>query len=977
MLKSLIVLASSGLVVLASASPGIVSNASQDICDFFNVEDCAYSGKGISLEFTYTRPSATSTNTFNFMGGDNGWFRITDNFNMTFYTNGVVKSEIGNVIQKGGKYYFQLLFSDFLNHLNTYEGATGHEVVSRMYVKSSAVTLNIQGCEIIESTMNLIDETYIREGDSHGLKFKAVMPSVATESTYGMAIVPFSYIGGVKDNFIEYLDEHHFEYVNLTCMPVALNSDDPLYSVYEGGYYIQASLTNIKEFNYHINFGCVAYQKDANGNYTYAIGIKSVQHNLYQTCYDIKHSDKYDTYSPSTQDYIEHVIYVSDNHETNVSTANVKAYSVYNTEQVLKTAVLPNVLDTTIDIDVSKNEDEEGQIILNTPINLDKKYYVYFEEFRHEKDANAVIPGNAAKLSKQLYVNVESNWSELKSHYDYIQKNRGDLYGDTLIIPELGWFPEGLLPFDVAVAANENVLNNVNGSNNGIHFNINIPNDTKAGIYHSHLVIQIADEGTIALPVNLNVYDFELPEQNYSKFFVPVNKEQIRGLYGTGTDGDNSPYYTKAREALKDYGISPGMLDASYWQASDRDAYVAAAKKATLDPRINTYELYLTYDNVSLKVKYKKTDSIFSGTQTVEIDGLPLIKAKDQVEDGHTITGLETELTTLVEESTNEVNLLKKAMIYFNQADEPPSGNDADKLPKQLQNVLAENVVRRSIDFVLAKDIFAGKDEVKASLQNLKYFVTSEPTDLMDGSLFYQIKEVSDCSASCSLCYCASKDDIKYNHMTGYVPYYYNFDKNAPRYSELNQMLKDDEYDIWWYGCIQPIQPYASVNTNSDMIRMRVNKWLQYSYNIEGELYYMANRTQGYAITPDGGREVVPITDEKAVIEGQAIYEGCYGDGQLLYPVNNTYGVYDSNLYYIPSIRLTNIGESNDDYNYLHYAHELISHLSSAQQQVYNKRVDDILSSITTGARYHTTDSNVFNTARIALADLIDELVHY
>ena len=360
-------------------------------------------------------------------------------------------------------------------------------------------------------------------------------------------------------------------------------------------------------------------------------------------------------------------------------------------------------------------------------------------------------------------------------------------------------------------------------------------------------------------------------------------------------------------------------------------------------------------------------------SETISLKELSVYRADDVNYDATIVLpGVKTTLREIVKASTNDCDLLKKAVFYLPQADEP--GNSKEK---QFQNVLCQNVISRCIDELLLEDLFAGKEKVKESLSKVGYIVTSYPRECLDGSYYKSIVSVKPKSGYediCSTCYCATLEDLHYTTMKGYCPTYdsYQYDISnvgSSGYQYLMDHVNDPDFTIWWYSCIQPISPYPSMFVNANLIQKRVNKWTMYQMGIKGELYYMCNRTQRYENSTS-----YPLS-EIDILNGGATYEQTYGDGNLLYPVHNTYGMYNPNLYWLSSIRLDNVAEALDDYNYLAYADEMINSLSDSNQKTtYKNQLNNLMTSVAPSPGRNTTDSSLLFNNRVTLGNLIVEL---
>jgi len=933
---------------------------------FVSVSNFGYSGKGFIMEFTFVKPSKQTTQTFSFMNNTSSWVRLTEQLKMTFKTDGTVAVTVGHIFNIDGTYYYQLMFSDLLNYLNKSAGevADGTETLNSLYIQNNDVSLQPVSTQLISTGMNAYPVSSVREDVNPGLTFKAYVPNLLSNVKYGMMIVPSSYLKDAEGDYKKYFIDNSINVLDLECEPIALTSSDPIYKTFGSGYYLQGSIVNIREDNYQTPFVAIPYY-ESSGQRVYGNLIRNAKTNYYKKCLEFKASSKYLTAIDTVKEEVNNVIYKSEHHVTKVSLgSNIKAYFPHNTDKVFKVDALPEELVTENVMYSAKNETERGQVIINVPSNFAKKYFVTMDPLVNVEDSSAVISPDNIKLEQQLYQDVKTNWSvggsTPKSWYPDNAPNNN---------LQLGYTPDALLPFDVAYDSNENILTGENGSNNAISYTINVPKNAKAGEYKSKIVIRISGEGTLALPISLNVFDFNLPDENKAKQTITINTSETKALYGSSADGIDTIYNQSAYSILEERGISGGGVPESCWATSDIPAYIAKAKEYAADPKIASYYLPNPSMNVGLDVKVKKTS--FS-SETLSIDDLPVYRAHDENYNATIVLpGLKTILRELIKASTNELDLLKKGAFYFPQADEP--GNNTDK---HLQNILCENVVKRCIDELLLEDLWANKSGVKESLKKLPYLVTSYPRGKMKDGLgtIQQVTVHEGYETACNICYCDSIDAIKYSKVTGYCPTYESFqhdikDVSKYGYADLMNMINDPDYTVWWYGCIQPITPYPCLFVNGNLIQKRANTWTMYKMGIEGELYYMANRTQRYFDSTS-----YPMSEEQ-ILAGEAYYEGAYGDGSLMYPVHRMYGKYDKNLYWLSSLRLDNIAESIDDYNYIAYADEMIKALTEGDEKTaYASRLNTLLSSVGNGPGRNTTNHDYFNEQRFELGNLVAEL---
>ena len=111
-----------------------------------------------------------------------------------------------------------------------------------------------------------------------------------------------------------------------------------------------------------------------------------------------------------------------------------------------------------------------------------------------------------------------------------------------------------------------------------------------------------------------------------------------------------------------------------------------------------------------------------------------------------------------------------------------------------------------------------------------------------------------------------------------------------------------EEESLWWYGCCFPTEPFATYHINSPLVAARAVSWMMYDYDIDGLLYASVNNWGPY--NNDGSVAFFDIWN--------GYTSGTPGDSILVYP-GSKYNVYGP----IGTVRLENIRESNEDYEYL------------------------------------------------------------
>ena len=700
-----------------------------------------------------------------------------------------------------------------------------------------------------------------------------------------------------------------------------------------------------------------------------------------------------------------------------------------NTAQVLKTDSAPVSRETRVLLSGAKGERETAQLTMYATENIaDKEFDVTFTDF---VGANGTIPASAMETSMFGYIDVDSNFFTDPSSYD---------------LP-LGEFPDWMLPLSVAKSAGENVLNVSSGNNQGLFFIMNIPSTANKGTYYGNVIIDIEDNLPMCLPVEIEVFGFALPEQNQANVLMGIRNDLVQNLYTEYKDDDRSnAMYSAIRSELTARGISVSEITGTaYSSGTIGNRYIPNLKAAAADPKVTVYKLNYNTDTWS-SIKVSGTAYNWNGTTTTltnqELGATVLPRVYDVTAEGKTYYGLIGLFNKLADESTNDVDLFKKAVV-FSPYDEHYGIN------AEIQILLGKYAVYFARDYVVANHDWTGKTGVRDSLANLRYIVASAPVP----SLYYgNTIRVTDYTApsfkeqtvgwgwlptsSTTIKLDAFMTDVfnfQQSGITSVVTAQSVADSDAILAKELDPATEDD-YLLYWYTPVGGDKnPYyfASLSTNASVLDYRVNYWQQFKRGIDGIQYWLVANSQLYVphFTATGDSKVKSGKDyyqadatalygysrvypavgssasglyeynysstyedpgefsetseyETYILENGLHFQGCYGEGSLLYMVRDTYGEYGANL--LATLRLENVAEAIDDYNYLAYAQSLIDDIADAgtkstYQATFDGLFDDLFD-LTDGSGNTTTcafkaDGGDLKTARAALATLIETLL--
>lgn len=251
------------------------------------------------------------------------------------------------------------------------------------------------------------------------------------------------------------------------------------------------------------------------------------------------------------------------------------------------------------------------------------------------------------------------------------------------------------------------------------------------------------------------------------------------------------------------------------------------------------------------------------------------------------IFGLETELRLLIENSTPELNLVEKAFRYL--FDEPPAA--------QLESYYTPRY-RACVDQIIAISKSYTDEELSS------YGLTHEDIEGIEVlvTLTMSLGEMDGLRTYCGLVddFQTEADRAKYQEK-----------KENPYLGANNELVGTDYGSTWWYVCCFPYEPNPNYHIDNSVSDARVLSWMQYDYDIDGMLYwgtasYFSTKTMQDDL--GGWAAVDPYDDAEMVFEGKATQ----GDGFLCYP-GAKYGESGP----LPSLRLMNIRDGFEDYEYL------------------------------------------------------------
>ncbi len=704
-------------------------------------------------------------------------------------------------------------------------------------------------------------------------------------------------------------------------------------------------------------------------------------------------------------------------------------FSVLKTEAVSQVNIytLPN--SKIINKALTKEDDEDLQFLsISNPLS--------FSAASNERESSQLIIQSSANLSNIEIITADmisdkngkitkDNISVSFEHYLYLDPNKKGYWA---LSKKDGYYPDPLIPYNVAKAAGTNKLDTSNGKNQGIWFTLNIPEGTDPGTYSSNFTLKYKINNTVqsvTVPVKVNVFDFELPDEtsgkSYFKDYRGVSKDRDKPVYKDMAGFDNINDYSYAvSDFLDDRKLSNGNTGATFWYVKNLDKDLDKLYNYVTDPmkKAPYYNLKTNWTKQTGDIRFSRYDYWNS-------------------DEKNAVLGMEHIMKGIVDKSIEkETDLLQYAYLYCPQTDEP-GGNDPDANEKVLVNAkIFEDTKKAVYNYIEEKcgNSVIGK-RLKSSLEDVIYLPTiapasknsstlsktmdSKPTNayytmLYDGldagkvitETFKDVYPDGYTEGALKKTYTVTVDSSF--KVKSYCPLFNDFTENKindfyPK--DLNTTLNaanSSEYKMWWYSCMShataslagylitgndgEIEKGKTFKGNSLSIA-RANKWQQYKLGISGELYWAVDEYDSIEESEDNGfcttYDCFATTNPKQIEnDGILIYPNYYYLTQRNVSSSNALALCNdpANTYFSSSVRLENLSEASDDYDYLVYAEELINELKygGVNTNSYKNEIDRICSTLFDDCDYSdgkATSSNL-NTARNDLAELIVEMKH-
>ncbi len=242
-------------------------------------------------------------------------------------------------------------------------------------------------------------------------------------------------------------------------------------------------------------------------------------------------------------------------------------------------------------------------------------------------------------------------------------------------------------------------------------------------------------------------------------------------------------------------------------------------------------------------------------------------------------------LKYLAKASTPSRNYLEKAVDYVLPCDEPWARNSMNTV---MSTVAALQKADKEVVSELAAENFyaqfgdkaaAFKQELEDCLNNIQHIITDQYRSVYNGS---------------DLTFCPTFDKYASDTMV----------ENLQRHS------KENNNDLWWYGCVNPKYPYPTYHIDDSLIGARAVGWMQKQYGITGNLFWVINSYHQWFSDVGIDTAIDPYEEPNRI--GWSYQADANGDGYFFYP-GKKYGSKTP----FPSLRIMTIRDGNDDYDLL------------------------------------------------------------
>lgn len=440
---------------------------------------------------------------------------------------------------------------------------------------------------------------------------------------------------------------------------------------------------------------------------------------------------------------------------------SVKLWYGYNTENFMQDYEYPELMssrDSTLRMYGIRGDVESVQLII-TPKEDVANYSVEVDDLFNANGKK--IGKSKIEVFSQWYVNVEGSYNTAAGN---------------------GMYPDALVPFKAMRKARLNTISA--GMNQGLWFNITIPETADAGIYTGIATLKL-DTESYAIPIELTVYDAVMPEEVHTHSCYRIEYNNMHKAEGTNTGDLAQAYY----DFLIEKRCMPMLPSPTI--SEDYDAFVDWLVPYAENPKVSNYGLPYT--------------------ETTDANGNPIVSRERLME---LFTKMAEKNISLRQAGNENVDLFKKGLFYMGNLVDAPSG-------EKLEQVRACDLVLTECKYAVAEKYLIDYPDLYQSLLEVRSLVTTVYNESLVGS-----DTVGGVQTWASI-----------------LPSWGSEEQRQQYYDRQNSTDRQGGEEAWWYGCSTPYPPLPTYHIDDELIASRILSWMQFDYGSDGTLYWGVNNS--------------------------------------------------------------------------------------------------------------------------------------
>ena len=440
---------------------------------------------------------------------------------------------------------------------------------------------------------------------------------------------------------------------------------------------------------------------------------------------------------------------------------SVKLWYGYNTENFMQDYEYPELMssrDSTLRMYGIRGDVESVQLII-TPKEDVANYSVEVDDLFNANGKK--IGKSKIEVFSQWYVNVEGSYNTAAGN---------------------GMYPDALVPFKAMRKARLNTISA--GMNQGLWFNITIPETADAGIYTGIATLKL-DTESYAIPIELTVYDAVMPEEVHTHSCYRIEYNNMYKAEGTNTGDLAQAYY----DFLIEKRCMPMLPSPTI--SEDYDAFVDWLVPYAVNPKVSNYGLPYT--------------------ETTDANGNPIVSRERLME---LFTKMAEKNISLRQAGNENVDMFKKGLFYMGNLVDAPSG-------EKLEQVRACDLVLTECKYAVAEKYLIDYPDLYQSLLEVRSLVTTVYNESLVGS-----DTVGGVQTWASI-----------------LPSWGSEEQRQQYYDRQNSTDRQGGEEAWWYGCSTPYPPLPTYHIDDELIASRILSWMQFDYGSDGTLYWGVNNS--------------------------------------------------------------------------------------------------------------------------------------